>query len=71
MVRLNWPPAYPEPPPDFLDDPYAHPLANSYAFIATLTLDTFYHHGHNLATVMQLMRREPDVFHPAPKQEGS
>ena len=61
----------PEPPPDFLRDPYAHPLADSYRFWATLTIDTFYHHGHNLATVMQLMRREPDVFHPAPKQDGS
>lgn len=60
-----------DPPPGFLDDPYAHPLADSYAFIATLTLDTFYQYGSNLATVMQLLGREPDVFHTAPKREES
>ena len=35
------------------------------------SIDTLHHHGNNLATVMQLKRREPDVFHPAPKQEES
>ena len=58
----------PEPPPDFLDDPYAHPLADSYRFYATLTFDTFYHHGHNLATVQQLMGRAPDEHHAAPEK---
>ena len=34
-------------------------------------IDTFYQYGSNLATVMQLMRREPDVFNTAPQQEES
>ncbi len=59
----------PDPPPSFFDDPYAHPLADSYMFFATLTMDSFYHHGRNLATVMQLMRRQPDEVHPAPPEE--
>lgn len=58
----------PEPPPGFWDDPYAHPLADSYRFYATLTFDAFYQHGHNVATVVQLMGREPDEFHAAPER---
>lgn len=60
----------PDPPDHFWDDPYAHPLADSYRFYATLTLDAFYHHGHNLATVIQLMRRGPDEYYAAPDCEG-
>lgn len=56
----------PEPPEDFLEDPYAHPLAESYRFFATLTFGTFYYHGNNLGTVMQLMGRAPDEYHAAP-----
>ncbi len=56
----------PEPPEDFWEDPYAHPLADSYRFWATLTLGTFYHHlGGNLANVELLMRRPPDLYYPA------
>lgn len=54
----------PDPPPSFWDDPHAHPLASSYRFYATLTFDTIYQHGNNLATLMQLMRRGPDVIYP-------
>ncbi len=61
----------PDPPEDFWEDPYAHPLADSYRFYATLTSDAFYYNGPNLATVMQMMRREPDEFHAAPpKTDG-
>jgi hypothetical protein len=56
----------PEPPASFLEDPYAHPLADSYRFWAFLTFDTFYYHGNNLGTVLQLMDREPDEYYPAP-----
>ncbi len=56
----------PEPPEEFLEDPYAHPLADSYRFFATLTFDTFYYHGNNLGTVMQLMGRAPDEYYAAP-----
>ena len=59
----------PDPPPSFFDDPYAHPLSDSYMFFAILTMDSFYHHGNNLATVMQLMRREPDELHTAPPEK--
>lgn len=58
----------PEPPPEFWEDPYAHPLAGSYRFYATLSFDTFYHHGRNLATVRQLMGRDPDEYYPAPEK---
>lgn len=58
----------PEPPPEFWEDPYAHPLAGSYRFYATLSFDTFYYHGHNYATVRQLMGREPDEYYPAPEK---
>ncbi len=61
----------PDPPEYFWEDPYAHPLADSYRFTLTLTLDAVYHDGYNLATVMQMMRREPDEFHAAPpKTDG-
>ncbi|MES2705839.1 MAG: hypothetical protein V4726_04475 [Verrucomicrobiota bacterium] len=59
----------PEPPEDFWEDPYAHPLADSYRFWATLTFDTFYCEGYNLATVRQLMGRGPDEYYPAPEQQ--
>ena len=58
----------PDPPQSFWDDPYEHPLADSYRFYATLTFDTLYHHGHNLATLVQLLGREPDEYHPAPEK---
>ncbi len=58
----------PEPPEDFLEDPYAHPLADSYLFFATLTFDTLYHHGSNLATVEQLMGRPADEYYPGPDE---
>lgn len=63
----------PTPPPDFWDDPYAHPLSDSYRFWAKLTFDTFYHTlGNNLATVCQLMGRRPDECHYGPDEhEGS
>jgi hypothetical protein len=61
----------PDPPEYFWEDPYSHPLADSYRFTLKLTLDAVYHDGYNLATVMQMMRREPDEFHPAPpKSDG-
>lgn len=53
----------PEPPEDFLEDPYAHPLANSYRFFAVLTFDGFYFNGINLAPVLQLMGRQPDEYY--------
>jgi len=56
----------PQPPENFFEDPYAHPLADSYRFWATLTFDTFYHEGHNYATVRQLMGRDADEYHAAP-----
>ncbi len=59
----------PEPPESFLDDPYAHPLADSYLIFASLTLEGFFYSGHNLATVVQLLVREPDEFYPAPPKE--
>jgi len=58
----------PDPPQDFLDDPYAHPLADSYRFFANLTLESFFAHGNNLATVMQVLKREPDEYYPAPER---
>lgn len=57
----------PDPPPSFFDDPREHPLADSYRFFATLSFDAIYHHGGNLATHMQLLKRDPDVIHPAKK----
>ena len=58
----------PEPPENFLDDPYEHPLAGSYRFFATLTLDVFFNQGFNNATVEQLMGRKPDRhFAPPPE----
>ena len=48
------------PDPDFIDDPYKHPLADSYRFYAHLTWDTFYAEEHNAVTVMQCMRRVVD-----------
>ncbi len=59
----------PEPPPNFLDDPYEHPLADSYRIYSTLTFDTFYDHGRNWATAVHLMGREPDEHYPAPPEE--
>ena len=60
----------PDPPEDFWEDPYAHPLADSYRFYTTLTLDAIYHHGSNLATIMQVMRRKPDEVHYSPSKLG-
>lgn len=60
----------PDPPPSFLDDPYEHPLADSYRIFAQLTFDTFYCHGNNNATAIQLMRREPDEYFPKLTSNG-
>jgi hypothetical protein len=56
----------PEPPEDFWEDPYRHPLSESYRIYATLTLDTFFYNGNNLATVQQLLDRGPDEYHAKP-----
>lgn len=59
----------PTPPPSFFDDPYAHPLADTYRVYAILTEDGLYHHAYNtLATLCQLMGRGPDEHYPAPRQ---
>lgn len=57
----------PEPPPNFLEDPYAHPVADSYRAYATITEDGLFHHAcRTLPTLCQLMGREPDEYYPAP-----
>lgn len=56
----------PEPPEHFWEDPYRHPLSESYRIYATLTLDTFFYNGNNLATVQQLLDRRPDEYHAKP-----
>lgn len=45
-------------------------FASTHPSLVTHPFDTFAHYGDNLATVVQLLRREPDRFYPAPKQEG-